>query len=103
MAPKIDRWLEGRLVFKRTRINPPQKDINKAELHIDKAFSPTSKSTAPYLSKKETETRIKCIHWMKYLTSTNTLQSFRFIKTSFQKTARKNVEWTLENGSRGMV
>ncbi|GFX34187.1 uncharacterized protein TNCV_2893941 [Trichonephila clavipes] len=37
------------------------KDIDKVELHMDKASSHTSKSTAAYLAKKESETEIKHI------------------------------------------
>ncbi|GFX74248.1 hypothetical protein TNCV_838021, partial [Trichonephila clavipes] len=36
------------------------KDIDTFELYVDKASSHTSKSTFAYLSKKESETRIKC-------------------------------------------
>ncbi|GFX08855.1 transposase [Trichonephila clavipes] len=37
------------------------KDIDKVELHMDKVSSHTSKSTAAYLPKKESEIGIKCI------------------------------------------
>ncbi|GFX89214.1 uncharacterized protein TNCV_1339131 [Trichonephila clavipes] len=38
-----------------------EKDNDKVEFHMDKACSNTSKSTATYLAKKESETGIKCI------------------------------------------
>ncbi|GFS52829.1 hypothetical protein TNCV_3122281 [Trichonephila clavipes] len=37
------------------------KDIDKVKLHMDKAPSNMSKSTAAYLAKKESETGIKCV------------------------------------------
>ena len=37
------------------------KDIDKVELHMDKAFSHTSKSTTAYLGKKDIERVIKWI------------------------------------------
>ncbi|GFW80550.1 uncharacterized protein TNCV_2416521 [Trichonephila clavipes] len=38
-------------------------DFDKVKLHMDKASSHTSKSTAAYLAKKESETGIKCIRF----------------------------------------
>ncbi|GFU01904.1 uncharacterized protein TNCV_1523991 [Trichonephila clavipes] len=38
-----------------------RKDIEKVELHMDKASGHTTKSIAAYFAKKESETGIKCI------------------------------------------
>ncbi|GFW88168.1 uncharacterized protein TNCV_3500571 [Trichonephila clavipes] len=83
------------------------KDIDKVELHMDKASSHTSKSNADYLTKKESETIINCIPFDEIrvkirLRFCNELLYIRFIKTSLRKTVLKNTERTLENGSRGM-
>ncbi|GFU39029.1 hypothetical protein TNCV_1690461 [Trichonephila clavipes] len=55
---------------------------------MDKASSHTSKLAAAYLANE--------------LLISNTLLCIRFVKTSLRKTASKNTERILENGSRGM-
>ncbi|GFV57850.1 hypothetical protein TNCV_3072291 [Trichonephila clavipes] len=83
------------------------KDIDKVELYMDKAISPISKPTAPYLAKKESETGKKCIpfdeiHVKSPNASAIRLLCFRFFKTILRKMASKNTEGTLENSSKGM-
>ncbi|GFW93747.1 hypothetical protein TNCV_4542741 [Trichonephila clavipes] len=65
---------------------------------MDKASSTSSKSTATYLEKKESETGIKCIT----LRFCGGLKCFRFIKSSQRKTTFKNTERTFENFSTEM-
>ncbi|GFV12951.1 hypothetical protein TNCV_3174861 [Trichonephila clavipes] len=74
---------------------------------MDKASRPTSTSIAAYLPKKESDAGIKCIPFdeisvKSHFASLMDFCDFRFIKTNFRKTASKNTERTLENGSRGM-
>ncbi|GFW29608.1 hypothetical protein TNCV_3934761 [Trichonephila clavipes] len=79
-------------------------DINKVELHMDKAPSSPSKSTTTYLAKEETG--IKCIPFDEIcvkilLRFCNGLLCFPFFNTILRKTAPKNTERTMVNGSRG--
>ncbi|GFV59020.1 uncharacterized protein TNCV_1814091 [Trichonephila clavipes] len=75
------------------------KHIDKVELHMNKASSHTSKSTAAYLPKTESETGIKCIPFdeigVKSLyASAMDFCAFGLLKRAFER--------TLEHDSRGM-
>ena len=77
------------------------KGIDKVKFQMDKASSHTSKSTVAYLTKKKSETGIKCILFNHIpVKSTDILPldflRFWFIKTSLRETPFKNIEQTLE-------
>ncbi|GFX68998.1 hypothetical protein TNCV_683571 [Trichonephila clavipes] len=48
-------------IFEEKFLSCMKKDVNKVELHMDKASNHACESTAAYLAKKESETEIKCI------------------------------------------
>ncbi len=74
---------------------------------MGKFSSHTSKWTAAYLAKKESETRIKYIPSNEipvksFDTSSMDFCTFDLLKREFGKMASKNIKGTLENNRRGV-
>ncbi|GFU49363.1 hypothetical protein TNCV_974731 [Trichonephila clavipes] len=80
--------------------------MERTLINKDNASGHMPMSTAAYLAKKETETRVKCIPFDEICVITplicNELLCFWFIKMNLRITASKDTEWSLENCSRRM-